>query len=515
MSEPGEAANLLEKTAGGAGWTIGWRATTRFLGFLSTLALARVLVPADFGLVALAMSFSRAIDIFADLGVQDALVRQTNPNRVTYDTAFTVNAIRGLITATIVVATAEPFARFFGDPRLRYVVLAMAVALALDALENVGVADFRRHFNFRREFQLSIFPRIAQVVITIVLALIWRNYWALVVGILTMRVLQTVTSYVMHPYRPRLSLRGWHDIIGFSFWTWLISMSRMIKGRGVTMIVGGMLNTTFLGVYTVGSEIATLPELELIGPLCRVCFSSFSAVRRSNMDVAETFLRITASTLIIALPASIGISSIAAPIVTLAFGAKWLLATPIVQILAAAGVFAVLGRVSWTLFSAYAYLQSLFWIGVVMSVVQLLMLVPFIWYEGLVGAAVATALGNLIEHAIYTGIAFRKFAIRPGALLRRVWRCLSATSAMAVYLVLSGYGWESGAPRLGYSVTHLFVASASGAIVYTIVLLGLWLASGRPTGPETDVLAMIKRACSRLAGTASRRAVLLRNAASR
>jgi O-antigen/teichoic acid export membrane protein len=515
MSESGEATNLLEKTAGGAGWTIGWRATTRFLGFLSTLALARVLVPADFGLVALAMSFSRAIDIFADLGVQDALVRQTNPSRVTYDTAFTVNAIRGLITATIVVASAESFARFFGDPRLQIVVITMALALMLDSLENVGVADFRRHFNFRREFQLSIFPRLAQVVVTITLALIWRNYWALVAGILTMRVLQTVTSYIMHPYRPRLSLRGWHDIIGFSFWTWLISMSRMVRLRGVTMIIGGMLNTTMLGVYTVGSEIATLPELELIAPLCRVCFSSFSAVRRSNMDVAETFLRITALTLVIALPASIGISSVAAPIVALAFGAKWLMATPVVQILAAAGVFAVLGRVSWTLFSAFAYLRSLFWIGVVMSVLQLLMLVPFIWYWGLIGAAAATALGNLTEQAIYAGIAFRKFAISPGALLRRVWRCLLATLAMVGYLLLFGYGWESATPRLAYNVSHLFVASGSGAIVYTVVLLGLWLASGRPTGPETDVLELIKRASSSLAGTVSRRAALLRNATSR
>jgi lysylphosphatidylglycerol synthetase-like protein (DUF2156 family) len=64
-------------------------------------------------------------------------------------------------------------------------------------------------------------------------------------------------------------------------------------------------------------------------------------------------------------------------------------------------------------------------------------------------------------------------------------------------------------------VSHLFVASGSGAIVYTVVLLGLWLASGRPTGPETDVLELIKRASSSLAGTVSRRAALLRNATSR
>jgi hypothetical protein len=159
-------SSLLRKTAGGAGWTIGWRAATRALGFLNTLALARLLVPSDFRLVALAMSFSRAIDILADLGVQDALIRIGAPSRATYDTAFTVNAIRGLITATMIGVLAWPFAQFLDDPRLFLVVLALAGAVTLDSFVNVGVADFRREFAFHREFQLYMFPRLAQVVVT-------------------------------------------------------------------------------------------------------------------------------------------------------------------------------------------------------------------------------------------------------------------------------------------------------------------------------------------------------------
>ena len=86
--------------------------------------------------------------------MQDALVRATTPDRATYDAAFTINAIRGLITAVVVAVSAWPFATFFDDPRLFYVVLALALAVMLDASENVGVADFRRNFAFRREFQL-------------------------------------------------------------------------------------------------------------------------------------------------------------------------------------------------------------------------------------------------------------------------------------------------------------------------------------------------------------------------
>jgi lipopolysaccharide exporter len=514
-TDPDRTGDLLQKAAGGAGWTIGWRATTRALGFLSTLVLARILAPADFGLVALAMSFARAIDILADLGVQDALIRASHSSRATYDAAFSINAIRGLITAVLICATAGPFATFFDDPRLFYVVLALALAVSLDALENVGVADFRRHFAFRREFQLSIFPRIAQVIVTIALAFAWANYWALVAGILTARVLGTFASYAMHPYRPRLSLVAWREIFSFSVWTWLVSIARMVNGRGSTLIIGGMLNPAALGVYTVGSEVATLPDTELIGPLGRACFPSFAAAQRSGLGVAETYMRITSSTLVIAMPASIGISSIATPLVYLGFGAKWLEATPIIEVLAFAGAFSVMAQISSILLSASAQLRPIFWNVAAITLVQFALLVPFIQHYGIVGAAIASALTVLIQQIALTIAAFRRFAMRPAELLSRIWRCLLASTAMTAFLALSGLGWARDVSGVSASLRQLFTTSGAGAIVYIGVLLALWLASGKPNGPETDVLELIRRVGSSLLGFASRRVALLRAAWSR
>jgi len=506
VNEPEQTSDLLQKTAGGAGWTIGWRAATRTLGFVNTLVLARLLVPADFGLVALAMSFAQAIDTLADLGVQEALVRLTAPARNVYDVAFTINAIRGLVTAAIIAASASLFAHFFDDPRLFYVVLALALAVLLDAFENVGVADFRRHFAFHREFKLAIFPRIAQVLITMALAFTWANYWALVAGILIGRILQTIAGYVMHPYRPRLSLVAWREIVGFSVWTWLINMARMIRGRGVVLIVGGMLNPTALGVFTVGSEIATLPETELVGPLGRACFAGFAAVRRAGTNVAETYLRIIASALIVAIPASIGISSIAAPLVTLAFGAKWQAATPIVEILALTGIFAVIGRISTTLLSAFGYLRPLLANVVAITMLQFAILVPFIWHAGILGAAIGSALTVLLEQVTLSIMTVRRFAIRPADLLSRTWRCVLASAAMTVSLLLSGLGWAASEAEVNVNLRQLLVTSLFGATVYTLSLLGLWLAGGRADGPEADILELLKRLGRRLLGVVRRTA---------
>jgi O-antigen/teichoic acid export membrane protein len=219
--------------------------------------------------------------------------------------------------------------------------------------------------------------------------------------------------------------------------------------------------------------------------------------------------------LVIALPASIGISAIAAPLVYIGFGTKWLEATPIIQILAISGVLAVVERISSSLFYAFGYLRPIFWTIVALSLVQFALLVPFVWHSDIVGAAIACMLTAFIQQTVLSILAFRRFAMRPLDLLSRVWRCLLAAATMSAFLALSGLGWTTHAPGIGASLWQLFVTSGLGATVYTGTLLCLWLASGKPNGPEADLLELIKRITTRLYAYVSRRATLIRAAGSR
>ncbi|MBN8899902.1 MAG: oligosaccharide flippase family protein, partial [Rhodospirillales bacterium] len=96
-------ASIAHRVAVGAGWLMGWRLISRILGFASTLTLARLLVPADFGLIAMATSFAAVVDGLSQLRVQDALIRNGAGDRDSWDTAFTLQAARGLLTATVIV----------------------------------------------------------------------------------------------------------------------------------------------------------------------------------------------------------------------------------------------------------------------------------------------------------------------------------------------------------------------------------------------------------------------------
>lgn len=493
MRPTGPVRSVLERTAIGLGWIVGWRMATRVLGLLSTLVLIRLLAPGDFGLVALASTFVIAVDTLSALGVEDSLVREPHPTPAMYDTAFTLNALRSGVTAVLLAAAALPVAAFFGEPRLAHVLWALAAGTVIAGAGSIGVVDFRRNIDFGKEFALQILPRVLSIVVTVGAALTWRSYWALVAGILVGRAVRTGFSYRMHPWRPRLDLSAWRYLIGFSAWSWAISMAELVRDRMNAFVLGRTLDATAVGIYSIGEEIASLPATELVGPLCRSCFSGFAADRAAGHGVAETFLRPVALTFLVTLPTGIGLSLVADPLVRLAVGEAWAGAIPVIQVLGAMGAFVVFGCIASTLLSAHAMLRRQFAVTLGCLLLRLALVVPLVNAYGVLGAALGVLAGTAVDQSLYMAMAFRNFGIPAGELLRRTWRSAAAAAAMAAVLAAAGLGWTA-APGSGARLVQALASAAGlGAGTYGLALLALWLLSGRPAGAEADLLALARR----------------------
>lgn len=507
-----QTGGLLARTAKGAGWVVGWRMATRTLGLISTLTMARLLIPADFGLVALGTGFAQALDAFSMLGVQDAVVREKAPTPELYNTAFTMNAIRGCTTATLIEAFARPMAAFYGDPRLVNILHVLAIAMLASACENIGILEFRRNLTFDKEFKLFVLPRIAGVLLAIASAALLRSYWALVIGILSTRTLRCVLSYTMHPFRPRLTLRSWRKIAGFSAWSWAISIVALICDKLDSFTIGRVLSVTSVGEYALGAEIATLPATELVDPVSRACFSSFSVARHAGMGVAETYLRVAAATFTLTLPAGVGLALVADPLVKLALGAHWVAAIPVLRILALCGSAAAFSSLGLTLLSAQGTLRPIFGIVVTSLVTRAVLLTTLTAPFGLSGAAAAVGASKVLDQALSITAAFRQFDLRPRHLLEQTWRTALAAAVMAAVMVASGEGWTrvDGTPR--ELALHLLGAVSLGTAVFGIALLALWAVAGRPkSGPEADALGLLRRLLQRLPGLPrSRRSGVMR-----
>jgi O-antigen/teichoic acid export membrane protein len=483
---------ILARTARGAGWVMAWRFGMRILGLVSTLVLVRLLAPADFGLIALASGFMQSVDGLMSLGTEEAVIRARDPDRTVYDTGFTLTAMRGLFVAVLVAIAAFPAAHLFGDPRLGPVLLVVAVLPLLDGLSNIGTVDFRRNMTFHKEFALMVLPKFGGILAAILAAVVWHSYVAMLCGMLVNRTLRMVMTYVMHPFRPRFSLRARRALVGYSFWSWLLSLAALLRDRSDSLILGRLVGPTPLGFYSVGAEIAALPMTEFIEPLGRASFAGFAAARQEGTDVRAMFLRLLGFSALLAFPVGLGLSAVAAPLTHLALGPGWDAAVPVLRVLSVTATMLVVGHLSQHFLSAQALLRPLVAITLCGAGLRIVLLFALIPPFGATGAALAVGLAVCAEQAVILMAALRRLDIAAATLAGQFWRPAAAASFMAAGLVLLGIGW---APATG--IGPLAGTIAAGAALFVLPLLALWLATGRPPGAESDLLALGVRSLKR------------------
>jgi O-antigen/teichoic acid export membrane protein len=486
---------LRRKMVFGAAWMMSVRLMDRSVGLASTVILARVLVPADFGVVAMAMGVVALLELFAAFGLDSALIQRKDIGRPHYDTTWTFNVLFGCAIGIALVALAWPAALFYQQPPLAWALVVLAAAPPIQGLENIGLVAFRRDLNFRADFLITTCKRLILFGITVSLALLLRSYWALVLGIIAGRALGVVLSYVVHPYRPSFSLAARAELFTFSKWMFGTNMVAFALQRSSDVVIGRVLGAQPLGLYNVGAEVATLPSSELVAPINRAVFPGFARIAGDRDTLRREYLTFIGFIAMIAMPAAVGVASIAHLIVPLMLGAKWLDAIPVVKIMALAGTLQVLQTTNYAVYLAVGRPSR----QLVVLCVQLAVLLPGMILLspvfGILGAAYAFALACAVALPVTLAMVLRE--LRAGVIdfLRTIWRPVFASSVM--YFALR-YFQLPAAPLTMQMIATLFTAVASGFVVYATVVLACWLAVGRPDSTETTVLHQLAEISHRL-----------------
>jgi lipopolysaccharide exporter len=468
------------RMARGAAWMIGLRFVDRLIGLFSMIILARLLVPADFGLVAIAMAMVAVVDDLADFGFEMALIQNQEADRSHYDTAWTFNVIRGLAASVILALLAHPLALFFEDPRLNEVLLALSISPFLAGFYNIGTVAFRKDLTLNKEFIFRIVPRLIGVIATIVFALAWRNYWALVVGTLTGISVRLVLSYLMHGYRPHMSFSAFGDIMGFSKWMLMTSIADMVSQKAGTFTIAKILDAASLGIFSMSGQIANMASQELIAPIKQALFPGYAKLAHDIVLLKKAFLDVYGMLVLIALPAAIGIGLTAEFFVPLLLGPKWDEAIPVIEILVISGGLRSLSSHVRPVYLALNRPHLGAYASVGRAVVYLPALAFALVEYGIKGAAVAHAFGHV---AVLIGSLYlmnRLLGITPGDIWRACWRSLTSCAVMVIavgtvklFPPLEKAGFVNISILLALSVLV-------GAATYASSLLLLWRMSGRP-----------------------------------
>nr|WP_294526648.1 oligosaccharide flippase family protein [uncultured Rhodopila sp.] len=469
---------------------VAWRMVTRALGLVSTLVLARLLVPADFGLVAIATSFAAAIDSLSELGLQAALVRLADDDTRLYDTAFTIQAIRGLLTGLIVACGAWSASWWFGDDRLKPLLFILAAVAAVGGFDNIAVVRFQRDLRFDVEFRLLFVSRILQFLCATGAAFAFRSYWSLIIGIVVGRLSRTFMTYWVQPYRPRLSLSRWRDLAEFSFWSWASSMAYMVWYRCDAFVLGPAIGMAQLGVFLLSAEIGLLPASELVDPATRALYAGVAAARNRGTEPLGLALPLMAVLLMIVFPISLGISATSGYVVAALLGPSWAIGQPVIAIFALACAITPVTFVSATVLNASGRVRRNFWAVAASAGTRVLAVCAVAGYRRLDLAALAV-FGVIAAEA---GLFLFQLA-RTGRLdWLEVWPGVLRTllPGLAVALVVSGtgLGWHA-VSMAPFQALFIGGTIGLGCIIGCVGLqMALWTAVGRPGGPEATLVGI-------------------------
>lgn len=467
----------------GAFLAIAMRWTDRLIGLVSTIILARLLVPADFGIIATATIVIGLADVLLEMGVWVVLMQTRDPAPAHYNTAWTIRFIQTSIM-TVAVFFAAPFAAaYFDNPALTPVIQILALTFLLEGLGNIWIITLQKEQQYTRDFNFMFAKRIASFVVTVTGAFLFQSYWALVAGNLAGRMTGVVLSYVMHPNRPRFSLEKFKDIFSLSQWVWARSIAEFFHTRLHEIVVASRESATVMGGYTLAGHLASMPTSELLLPLNRVLFPAFVKVKHDLAELKRVFLLAQGIQALIAIPAGVGMVLVAPEVVALLLGEKWLATIPLVEVLALIGCFSAITS------SGFHVLATLgkFRISALYAAIQAAIFAAMAYLAFPTAGAqliselrVAMAAIGLISFSIFlsrelSGLRVREMA---ASVLRPT---LGAAAMYAVLTILD--------PHLVFSVgPQLLLKTTLGAVIYSTTALALWILAGRPEGAESYLL---------------------------
>jgi len=336
------------KAIGGVSWTVLSYAGGRGISIITTLVLARLVAPADFGLLALATLATNFLYWVADMGFSGALVLDQDLDERAKGTLLTLITLSGVVAGLIALALSPVAAAVFNAPRLEPVLAVTAIGLPLGSMAGFWGAVLQREFEFKVRFYSGIASSVVAAAISIPMAALGAGVWSLVIGQLASTVTMLVINMIGAPY----SVRPGFDRA--------VARTALATGRGFvsqglfsylrqqvdTITVGAVFSTRAVGFYSMANKLGDLVYWVLAHPIAIVTFPSFAKQRRAGADIRPSFLRVLGMVTLISCPVGILMSASAQPFTRVIFGDRWL---PMAGPLAIMGLWAAARQIDTTI----------------------------------------------------------------------------------------------------------------------------------------------------------------------
>jgi len=436
----------------------------RGIDMVFTVILARLLLPRDFGLLAMAALVATFLRIFASLGLGQRIVQRRDIDEEYLSTVFWLNLAAGAVLCLITAAFGRVIAGVMREPIVGVLVLVLSLRFLLAGWAAVQNAMLSRRMNYRVLALISLQAPIIGGLIGVGMAYAGAGVWSLVGQSLGEFVATPILLYRATRWlpKPRFSWSKFMD--AWSFGAPMVA-SRLLHYavRNVdNLLIGRYLGSAALGFYALGYNVFLTPLSDIGVLVNRVMFSALSRLQDDNERLKRGFLMATQYVTLIALPMMVGIALVAPVFVEVVFGAKWLPTAPVISILALAGFFQLMTTVGPSGLQAAGRpeLHLRFWI------LSLLVYLPA-FIVGLRFGIVGVAAGYLIATCVLTPLQFRFVARATGVTAGEMWDAIRAgvVGCAAMAAVVGPVSWMLRSTDLP-KVVVLALLIALGALVY-------------------------------------------------
>ena len=410
ITNPNQTASLNRRGVKGGVWVAALQGVIQLLSLLRIFVLARLLAPAEIGLFTLAILAMTLIDTFSNTGVQQALIQKKGEIEAYLDTAWTIQVLRGVLLAICLLIATPWFAQFFEQPRVEPLIQLISLAVFLNGFVNISVLQFQRKLEFHKEFVYQTIPALIDACVTLTAAVLTRNAFAIVYGLLAKSVVRIVMSYVFCADKRKLQLKMYQvkELLLFGKWMFVFGIIVYFVNQLDRAVVGKVLGATQLGYYQMAFVIGTLAAVQINAVIGRVAFPLYSRLLDGENGVRSAYLAVLDACSMLIFPITCAIVIFAHDIVTIILGTKWLPVVPVLQIIALKGLFwALAAATGGPMYFAFGRPD----INVRINLVQLVILGSLIYpvadRYGIIGLSVLVVISMAASYLLNIGISMK------------------------------------------------------------------------------------------------------------
>lgn len=329
------ADNLRQKTFAGMIWTFAKHLSLEGFAFIQGIILARLLMPKDYGLIAMTQIFFAIAGTFIDSGFTSALIRKKDRKEIDYSTVFVTNVVLTLFFAIVLCLCAPLIANFYNEPILKDIVRANAVLLVMNSVNAVQGARLRINLQFKITSFISVVCHITIGITTIIFAYLGYGVWSLIYPNFLSPFLYFFLYWYFQRWRPKInfSWKIWKEYFAYGSNLLISSLLNSIWNNIYPLIIGKKFSAVDLGYYSRGRGYAALPAGIFQGILGNVTFPVLSTIQDDNKRLRDAYRRLIRVSGYVVFPMLMGLAALAKPFILVLITDKWATSIPYLMII--------------------------------------------------------------------------------------------------------------------------------------------------------------------------------------